>query len=90
VTRERWRVDELEGELAVVEAGGRRFDLPRALLPSGAREDCVLDVRVAREDDDRSVVTIAVDPEATAAARRRSAGVLDRLAGGDPGGDVVL
>ena len=70
-------VDRFEGEWAVVQVdGGSSVDLPVSVLPEGTREGDVLVLRV--------------DPEATRAARDEARALLDRLRGGDPGGDLVL
>lgn len=71
---------------AVVEIDGATIvPIPRLLLPEDATSDSVL--RVAR---DPQHVSISMDPEATAAARRESALLAERLRARDPGGDLVL
>ncbi len=88
--RHRWIVDRFEGDLAVVEVdGGAMLDLPRWLLPRGAREDDVLAVTV-EADAERAVITLARDSGATQDARNASRATLDRLRARDPGGDVTL
>ena len=59
--------------------------VPRALLPDGAHPDVVMRVerRAAR-------VTIAIDVDATDAARRESQELTARLKRRDPGGNVTL
>jgi hypothetical protein len=43
----RLTVDRVEGDVAVLEHGGVRFNVPLAALPSGAHEGAVLELRVA-------------------------------------------
>jgi hypothetical protein len=89
--RFRWRIDEIEGEVAAVEAEGVRLDVPRAILPAGAREDWVLAVEVETLGDGSSSVRIAYDRAATEAALRRSIEQLRRIPRqDDPGGDIHL
>lgn len=83
-------VDRHEGDLSVVEVDGRGFvDLPRWLLPAGARADDVLAVTVDAGAE-RVTITIARDPEATARARDAAQAAVRRLKRRDPGGDVSL
>lgn len=89
--RYRWRIDEMEGDVAAVEVEGRRIDVPRAILPAGAREDWILSVEVEAGEDGSSTVRIAYDREATGAALRRSVEQLRRIPKqDDPGGDIHL
>lgn len=60
-------IDRFEGDLAVIEYGGRTFTLPAILLPKEAREGDVLQV------------SIEVDLAATEDRRRRIAEKEDRL-----------
>jgi len=88
--RHRWIVDRYEGTLAVVETDGAgTVDLPRWLLPAGTRPDDVLAVS-AVVDGERAVITVTRDPAATARARDAARAAIERLRGGDPGGDVTL
>jgi hypothetical protein len=83
-------VDRHEGEITVVELDGQRFaDVPRWMLPRGARGDDILVVRVDAEAD-RAVVTITRDVDATARAQNAARAAVDRLRKSDPGGDVTL
>jgi DUF3006 family protein len=83
-------IDRYEGDLAVVEVDGRGFvDLPRWLLPAGARPDDVLAVTV-EAGPERATISIARDPEATARARDAAQAAVRRLKRRDPGGDVTL
>ncbi|HYT04988.1 MAG TPA: DUF3006 domain-containing protein [Gemmatimonadales bacterium] len=83
-------VDRHEGDLAVVEVDGRGFvDLPRWLLPAGARPDDVLVVTV-ETGAERAAVTIARDADATARAREEGRAAVQRLKRRDPGEDVTL
>jgi hypothetical protein len=43
----RLTVDRIEGDLAVLEHGGVRFNLPLSALPAGAHEGMVLELREA-------------------------------------------
>lgn len=51
-------IDRFEGDIAVVEYKGKKYDIPRAWLPVGAKEGDVL------------VVTLVVDEEATTRRRK--------------------
>lgn len=83
-------VDRVEGELAAVEVdGGAVLDLPRWLLPPGAREGDVVQVEVHADGRARSL-RLQVDAGATAAAREDAEALLKRLRDRDPGGDVQL
>lgn len=89
--RFQWRIDEMEGEVASVEVEGMRLDVPRAILPAGAREDWILAVEVDEGADGASVVRIAYDRAATEAALARSIEQLRRIPRqNDPGGDIRL
>jgi hypothetical protein len=83
-------IDRYEGDLAVVEVDGRGFvDLPRWLLPAGARADDVLAATV-EAGPERATITIVRDAAATARAQDAARGAVERLKRRDPGGDVVL
>ncbi len=89
--RYRWRIDEIEGEVAAVEVDGRRMDVPRAILPRGAREDWIFAVEVEAAEDGAAVVRISFDRAATEAALQRSMDQLARIPKqDDPGGDIHL
>lgn len=60
-------IDRLEGDWAVVESPAGVFNLPRALLPEGAKEGDVLKL------------DITLDTAATAARRRRIKTLLDEI-----------
>lgn len=84
-------VDRFEGDLAVVEVdGGEVVDLPRWLLPPGAREGDVVRLRTTAAEEGRREVTLLLDADATRAARDDAARRLERLRARDPGGDVEL
>jgi hypothetical protein len=85
VTPAAWRIDELEDDVAVVEVAGRRFDVPRAILPRGARADQCFRVEIERGEA-AATVRIALDAGATAAARDRVAALLARLRGPESDG----
>lgn len=59
-------IDRFEGEWAVLEMGRRTFNFPKSLLPAGAREGDVLDLK------------IAVDRKATADRKME----IDKISGG--------
>jgi hypothetical protein len=91
--RHRWAIDRLEETTATVEHDGDRvFQVPRALIPAGAREGDILDVRIAVGAGAELVTTsVRVDREATRAAMDASTlQVKHTPRGGDPGGDIVL
>lgn len=71
--------------LARVELDGDRFEVPRALLPDAVAIDDVLSV-----ERSSGRVTIAIDRDATAAARRDGDALAAKLAKRDPGGNLTL
>ncbi len=71
-------LDRIEGGIAVLVYDDQSFDLPAALLPAGAAEGDVL------------TLTLAPDPQATEAQRRRLAERRASLSQGDDGGDFSL
>jgi len=84
-------VDRIEGDLAVVEVDGDRFlDLPRWILPTGARGDDVVVVRRRETGDGAVTLELVVDAEATARARDEAKALIERLRRKDTGGDIVL
>lgn len=86
----RFIVDRQEDDLTVVEVDGASFlDLPRWLLPRGARGDDVLAVTVDAAAD-RAVITVVRDVEATARAQAEARAAIERLKRKDPGGDLRL
>lgn len=90
----RWVVDSMEESVASVEIDGQRtVQLPKWLLPRGAKAGDVLTVtHDVAESGDESRLGIVVDRDATRAALERSARqVADRgRSPGDPGGDIKL
>ena len=86
-----WVLDEVEERAAAVEEDGAALlHVPAWVLPDGAREGDVLRVERRAEDDGSVTLRIRVDRAATDAALRRSREQLERMAGGDAGGDIVL
>ncbi|HWK89874.1 MAG TPA: DUF3006 domain-containing protein [Longimicrobium sp.] len=87
----RWVVDGIEEGIArVEEEGGRLLHLSASLLPAGVREGDVLTVGRAADPDGSVRLHISIDRAATDAALARSREQVERLAGNDPGGDIVL
>ena len=89
----RWVVDSMEEEVASVEIDGTRTaQLPKWLLPRGAKEGDVLQVTHDVAESGESRLSIVVDRAGTSAAMDRSAKqVADRgRSPGDPGGDIKL
>lgn len=82
-------VDRFEESVAVVSVDGVMFDLPRWLLPSGAKEGSVL-LATADGVDAEARIVLRVDAEATAQATARAKSALSRFSQGDPGGDIEL
>ena len=74
-------IDRFEGELAVLLLGPERrvLDLPRAMLPPGAREGSYVTIQMAGD----LVQETALDEQATAAARQRIQEKLSRLRRGE-------
>ena len=93
VKQYRWVVDSMEEQVASVEIDGKRTaQLPKWLLPRGAKEGDVLQVTHDIAESGESRLSIVVDRAATSAAMDRSAKqVADRgRSPGDPGGDIKL
>jgi hypothetical protein len=91
--RHTWAIDRLEETTASVEYDRDRvFHVPRALIPAGAREGDILDVRIAISGGGELVTTsVRVDREATRASMDASTLQVKRVTrGDDPGGDIVL
>jgi hypothetical protein len=91
--RHTWAIDRLEEGTASVEHDGDRvFHVPRALVPAGAREGDVLDVRITiGAGGDLVTTTVRVDRAATQAAHDASTLQVKRVSRvDDPGGDIVL
>lgn len=87
---ERWTVDRLEGEWAVIErADGSTFNLPLEVLPKNVAEGDVLQVTTSATDD-QAQVTIVRDVGATVRLRGDLRKQVDELRARDPGGDVKL
>ncbi len=90
VEAHRFIIDRHEGDVSVVEIDGRALlDLPRWLLPTGARGDDVLSVTVDAGAE-RAVITVARDAAATERAKAAGRRAVERLKPKDPGGDLVL
>lgn len=90
--RHTWAVDRLEEGTATVEHDGDRiFHVPRALIPAGAREGDILDVRIAIGAGGLVTATVRLDRAATRAGMDASTLQVKRVSRGeDPGGDIVL
>jgi hypothetical protein len=90
----RWVVDSIEESMASVEVDGKSMmTVPQSLLPSGAREGHVLNVkRELSADGMRSALTIELDQDATKRALAESAAQVKKGVKGkkDPGGDITL
>jgi len=90
----RWVVDSIEESMASVEVDGKSMmTVPQSLLPSGAREGHVLNVkRELSADGMRSALTIELDQDATKRAFAESAAQVKKGVKGkkDPGGDITL
>lgn len=90
--RHTWAIDRLEETTASVEHDGDRvFHVPRALIPAGARQGDILDVRITIGAGEMVTTSVRVDREATRAAMDASSLQVKRAPrGDDPGGDIVL
>jgi len=90
----RWVVDSMEENVASIEIDGERtVQLPKWLLPRGAREGDVLAVtHEVAESGEESRLGIVVDRAGTSAAMERSARQVASTARSpnDPGGDIKL
>jgi Protein of unknown function (DUF3006) len=74
-------IDRFEDSWAVLLVGeeGRRLNVPRKVLPRGAREGHWLQVELEGDQ----LISATIDREATAAARQRILDKLDSLRRGD-------
>lgn len=90
----RWVVDSMEESVASIEIDGERtIQLPKWLLPRGAKEGDVLTVtHDVAESGEKSRLGIVVDRDATRAAMERSAKQVGstQRSPNDPGGDIKL
>ena len=85
-----WIVDRFEGERAVLErALHEMLDLPRTLLPAGAREGDALRVTI-QADVGTSRVILVRDEKETAARAADLQRLQESLRGRDPGGNIKL
>lgn len=88
-----WVIDSMEENSAAVEQDGSTvFQIPRSLLPAGAREGDHLKVSPIDSGEGRELrITIQLDHDATQAARQRSAAqVAPSVQSRDPGGHIKL
>lgn len=88
-----WMVDILEENSAAVQQNGSVvYQIPRFLLPAGAREGDTCEVSVAASSaPDSTTFTVTVDRQATQAAKARSAAQLASTPKSkDPGGPIKL
>ena len=90
-----WRIDAIEEGVARVEEDGERMiNVPRHLLPAGAREGQCLEVTRAAAGTRSVVLTIAIDEERTSAelarSRAQTAAAYAQSKKRDPGGNVSL
>ncbi|MBU0552105.1 DUF3006 domain-containing protein [Myxococcota bacterium] len=72
----RWVIDRLEGEVAIIDAGGAWLEIPRGALPEGAGEGWVL--QITRDE--------AAESQARGALEARLAALMSE----DDGGDLEL
>jgi hypothetical protein len=90
----RWVIDVVEENAVAVEVDGKNvITMPRWLLPDGARQGDVLNVRHDRPPSgQRSALTIEVDAAATKKALAESAAQVQKgvKRANDPGGNVTL
>jgi hypothetical protein len=79
----RWIIDVIEEDSASIEVdGGRMINVPRAMLPAGAREGHVL--RVTLEIDEAGTQAALEASRAQVEQGRKASRKLD------PGGDIAL
>jgi hypothetical protein len=84
----RWAIDRVEeGTAAVEQDGDHVYEIPRFLVPDGARDGDVLAVTVTPGPRDAVTVTVRIDRAAGDDAKKKSS--LRRPAK-DSGGDIVL
>jgi hypothetical protein len=89
-SEEIWILDRFEGDRAVLErALHEMLDLPRTLLPLGAREGDALRVTIHAEVG-TSRVTLVRDEKETAIRAAEVRQLQETLRGRDPGGDIKL
>jgi hypothetical protein len=72
-------IDRFEGPTAVVFIGERKLDIPRKSLPEGVKEGTWLQVEL----DGDNIVSVQIDEEETANAKKRIMDKLERLRRGD-------
>ena len=88
MAEEKWIVDRIEGNLAVVEdEAGQTFDVPADVLPADVKEGDVLGVARGPEG---SINSVRRDAEATLERRRKMETMVDGLRGRDPGPEFEL
>ena len=86
----RWAVDRVEeGTAAVEQDGEHMYEIPRWLLPAGARDGDVLAATVTKRGDGEVTITVRIDRSATNAGMTPKAAKPVRSPK-DPGGDIAL
>ena len=86
----RWAVDRVEeGTAAVEQDGDHMYEIPRWLLPAGARDGDVLAAVVTKRGEGEVTITVRLDRSgaATGAAPKPAKPVRSPK---DPGGDIAL
>ena len=86
----RWAVDRVEeGTAAVEEDGDHMYQIPRWLLPAGARDGDLLAAAVTKRGESEVTITVRLDRGATDAAMPPKSAKPARSPK-DPGGDIAL
>ena len=85
----RWAVDRIEeGTAAVEQDGDHVYEVPRYLLPAGARDGDVLSVTVVQGATGEATISVRIDREAPAPQAKPAQ--KKRRPSNDPGGDIAL
>ena len=86
----RWAIDRMEeGTAAVEQDGDHLYEIPRWLVPPGAREGDVLAAVVEQSSAGEVTITVRLDRTATEHAKTPKRPKGGRSAK-DPGGDIAL
>jgi hypothetical protein len=84
----RWAVDQVEeGTAAVEQDGDHVYEIPRWLLPPGARDGDVFSASGSMDDEGSLIITVRLDEAASSAAKPSHP---KRTPPRGPGGDIVL
>ena len=87
----RWAVDRVEeGTAAVEQDGDHVYEIPRYLIPAGARDGDVLAVTVTGGAAGEVTISVRIDRAASAPSPAAKPPRTPKRTGNDRGGDIVL